>query len=378
MTLSTNFSANKPVAILLFILTGLSGCGTTTSSARSATSSTHVDAKRIHIALLPVHNLSGAPAPLKEMRQLLVQSLKKQGLSLIDETVVQKFIAVHRVRYAGGINRATAQALKEETGADAVLTTALELYSERNPPKISLMSRLVSTEEETAIVWMDGIGLAGDDFPGLLGLSMIEDPHALLEKALGHLSTSLSQYLKGTRDTTAPQEAMVKFQPKFYYSSPVMTGDMKYRVAVIPFLNLSDRKRAGEIIGLHFTRQLRAFENFSVIEPGAVRHALLALRIIMDDGISLAHADIIFSRLNADLILTGKVMDYQDYEGPTGKAKVDFSALMIERKSREVVWSAKSHNQGDERVFFFDMGKINTAHAMASQMVQLAVGTIFQ
>ncbi len=96
----------------------------------------------------------------------------------------------------------------------------------------------------------------------------------------------------------------------------------------------------------------------------------------MDDGLSLAYADLIFSKLNADLILTGKIMDYQDYQGPGGKPKVDFSAQMIERKSREVVWSSKSYNEGDDGVFFFDMGRVNTAHSMASEMVQHVVEMI--
>jgi hypothetical protein len=63
-------------------------------------------------------------------------------------------------------------------------------------------------------------------------------------------------------------------------------------------------------------------------------------------------------------------MDYQDYQGIWGKPKVDFSATVIERESREVIWSSSSYNEGDDGVFFFDRGRVNTAHAMASQMVQ--------
>jgi len=96
----------------------------------------------------------------------------------------------------------------------------------------------------------------------------------------------------------------------------------------------------------------------------------------MDDGLSFAQASAMFSKLDADLILTGKVMDYQDYEGITGKSKVDFSAILIERKSNEVVWSSKSYNNGDDGVFFFDFGKVNTAHVMASEMAQNVVEMI--
>ena len=126
-------------------------------------------------------------------------------------------------------------------------------------------------------------------------------------------------------------------------------------------------------MALHFVRQLLAHENLSVIEPGVVRHELLRGRVIMGDGISLADAGLISRLLGVDLILSGKVMDYQDFQGPAAKPKVNFSAEIFEKKSREVVWAALGYNQGDDGVFFFDWGRVNTAYVMAAQMVQLAV-----
>jgi len=121
---------------------------------------------------------------------------------------------------------------------------------------------------------------------------------------------------------------------------------------------------------LHFAGELNRFKNFDVIELGVVRQALLELRIIMDQGISLVNADSVAGMLDADLMLAGEVADYEDYQGVWGKPKVSFSAQLIERKSREVVWSSHSYNEGDDGVFFFDLGRVNTASAMASQMVR--------
>jgi hypothetical protein len=94
------------------------------------------------------------------------------------------------------------------------------------------------------------------------------------------------------------------------------------------------------------------------------------MRIIIPEGISLSNTDALFAALNADLILAANVIDYQDYQGVFGNPKVDFFVQLIEKKSRSVVWSSVSYNQGDDGVFFFDRGKVNTAHAMASQMTQ--------
>jgi hypothetical protein len=149
-------------------------------------------------------------------------------------------------------------------------------------------------------------------------------------------------------------------------------------VAVIPFFNSSQRRFAGEIIALHFVKQLWMLENFTLLEPGIVRRVLLKYRIIMDYGISKAQADILLSKLDVDFILTGNIFDYQDYQGGSGIPKVDFSSRLIERQSREVVWSCRSFNEGDDGVFFFDWGTMHTAYSMATEMVSSAVETIFE
>jgi TolB-like protein len=324
-----------------------------------------------NIAIFPVENLSGTPAPLKEIRQMFIEELQKQGIHVLEDESFEKFMARHRIRYTGGLDRDTARAFKSEIGTDGVLVTSLESYSETNPPKICLLSRLVSTGDPPEILWMEGVGLAGDDSPGILGLGLIEDPKELREKAQKSVTGSLVRYLSTGMGAKKTDSIKKKFTPKLAYQSSALDPSRKHRVAVIPFFNRSQRKYAAEILVLHFIRQLKRLENFEVIEPGMVRQELLNLRIIMQDGVSLADADAIFATLNADLLVSGRVMDYQDYQGVWGKPKVGFSTMVIERKSREVVWRSNSYNEGDDGVFFFDRGRVNTAHAMTSQMVQL-------
>jgi len=323
---------------------------------------------KFSIAIFPVENLSGTMAPLKEIRQVFIERLREQRLHILEEEALEKFMAKHRIRHVGGIDKEIAKAFKEEAGVEGVLITSLELYSETNPPKVALTSRLVSTGDRPSILWIDGIGLAGDDSPGFLGLGLIEDPKALSEKAMKSVTDSLTRYLSTKANEGNDRGLKRKFQPKIAYRSPELGAGRKYAVAVLPFFNRSERKYASEIVVLHFIRQLKRFNQFDVIEPGILRQELLGLRVIMEDGVSLANANAIFAILDADLILSGKVIDYQDYQGVWGKPKVDFSTVLIERKSREVVWGSNSYNEGDEGVFFFDRGRVNTAYRMASQM----------
>jgi len=354
-------------AIILLVFLLLSGC---TWTKGSVSEDSPIREEKFSIAVLPIENLSGTMAPWKEIRGLFIKQLRARGFHILEEEALEKFMARNRVRYIGGISNALAKAFKNETGAEGVLITSLELYSETNPPKIALSSRLVSTGDNPSILWIEGTGLAGDDSPGILALGLIEDPKALLEKGVGRLAESLREYFDKKSDGERIKSVKRKFQPKVSYRSEVLDPGRKYTVAVVPFLNFSGRRNAGEILELQFIRSLKKFENFDVIEPGILRQELLAMRIIIPEGISLSNTDALFAALNADLILAANVIDYQDYQGVFGNPKVDFFVQLIEKKSRSVVWSSVSYNQGDDGVFFFDRGKVNTAHAMASQMTQ--------
>jgi hypothetical protein len=93
---------------------------------------------KIRIAVFPVENLSGTLAPSKEIRQIFIEKLKASRFDVLDEGTLELFMAKHRIRYTGGINREIAKAFKQEMGTDGVLMTTLELYNDINPPKISL------------------------------------------------------------------------------------------------------------------------------------------------------------------------------------------------------------------------------------------------
>jgi hypothetical protein len=260
--------------------------------------------KRPLIAVLPFENLSGESAPLRHYREALITHMEGQGVRLLDEQDLTRFVRKHRVRYTGGIDRSIAKAIREETGSDAVLLSSLELFDPRNPPQMALFSRLVSTGEAPAILWMDGVGLAGDDSPGILDLGLIRDHERLLDKALLHLSRSLGQYLAGTQDGMNRGGGVKKFKPKLSYRSPVFDPSARYHMAVVPFFNESSRRHGETVMALHVVNWLVKTAHFSVAEPGVVRDTLLRLRIIMDDGLSLAQADLLFDRLDVDMIFT--------------------------------------------------------------------------
>jgi len=318
------------------------------------------------VAVLPIENLSGAVAPLNEMRRAYIEKLKARGIAVLSDDVLDSFMAKHRVRFTGGIDRNISSLFANEIGVRDVLITSLELYNTQVPPKIAIVSRLVMTGPEPAIKWMDDSGRSGDDSRGLLDLGYISDAGKLMEKSLDRLSESLAASLAGVAPAKYDRR---KFRPKYYYKSPKFDIGKRYRVVVAPFFNRSGRRNAEEIIMLQFIESLYSIPGIEVVEPGVVRENLLRQRVVMNEGLTLSDAEVVMITLEADLIFMGRVFDYRDYQGPFGAPIVDFTVQVIERKSMQEVWSSKSRNEGDQGVFFFDRGKVETADGMTSEMV---------
>lgn len=326
------------------------------------------------IAVLPIDNLSGGKAPLKELGLKLAGNVKAAGFDILPDASLDRFMARHRMRNIGGIDEDLAKAFAEEEGVKGVLVSSLEYYADSFPPKISVTSRLVSTGNDPEILWMDSAALAGNDAPGIFDTGLIREAATLSDKAFGQLARSLSaDFAVGFRGEQRGAQKI--FPPRRFYRK-ALAADKQFRIVVLPLYNRSGRKYAGEIMALHFVQELHRLGNFHVVEPGMVRSKLLQHRLIMEGGVSNANADVIFDVLRANMLLTGKVLDYQDARGESGIPTVDFSTAILDRESHMLVLSADSYNTGDERVHFFDLGRINTACGLAMEMVRGIVGQL--
>jgi hypothetical protein len=323
------------------------------------------------IALLPLENLSGRPAPLHEIRQALLQKVVGRGASVLMPEDLEQFMARHRVRYTGGIDTVTARALREETGVGAVLITSLEQYSTPDPPAITITLRLVSTEDVPRILWMENVAMTGADSPGILGLGLIHDINLLQEKGLERLSGSLADFFSGMA-MSGDRGGGRRFAPQTFFQSYFLVPGRRYTVAVAPFLNKSGRLQADEIMALHFMQKLTTAAVFDILDPGVVREQLLKYRVIMKDGVSVSDVGLIQASVQADLIVTGKVLDYKD-DVAAVIPNVEFEVMVFEKKRRKIVWASWSSGQGDEGVFFFDWGRINAAGNLASNMAAAVV-----
>jgi TolB-like protein len=329
-----------------------------------------VRSKQPRIVVFPVENLSGRPTPLNEVRQAIIQGLIGKGAVVLNDAEMQKFMARHRVRYVGGIDSITSKAWKIEEGMEAVIITSVDQYEDSEVPKIAITCRLVTTGDTPYILWMENADLSGDDTPGLFGAGLIDQIGKLQDKAIKQLMGSLAAFY-ADKPARGRSDVPDSFKPKAAHENPFFVPDKTYTVAVMPFYNRSKSSRAGDVLALRFVSQLVKNKAFEVMEPGVVRQKLLNYRIIMPEGPSKADMKSFFINLDTDLILVGRLLDYQE-----GKLKMEFDIRVYEKKSGSTVWSSWSHNEGNDAVVIFDWKRVNNAGALASKMARSIVQEI--
>lgn len=388
----------------------------------------------LRIAIFPVQNLSGVPAPLRKINVELAAAVERTGAQLVPNAEVEQFIERHWVRQLGSVDGTIASLLASELRADAVLLSNIEIFSDQELPRFALIARLVETTELPRILWMESAALISDENPGLLGLGIVTDPDQVRARVIEQICSSLQKYVSdppvrrqlplaseiresktftfqdlvsqmgaqrplitdapatssrgtlkaGDKAKQPVQEALKKlkslgglflpsYSPMAWYSSIKSQENVRRVIAIIPFLNHSTRKNAAELLELHLAKHLVQEGSFNVLEVGVVRDSMLKMHIILEGGISVPAIDALAYTLKIDLILHGKVFDYTETTGNGISPVVDFSLEALERDSRRILWSSHSRNRGDDGVFFYDWGRTYSAATLTDNMTRSLV-----
>lgn len=368
MTCCVNFSSRRFGAVLaLGFAVGLSGCA---SSGRGAVWPGHPDEKQpLRIALLPPENLSGTSAPLRDIELVAERALARVGIEVVSGALVEEFLLRHRIRNTGGLDREAARAARGELGVSAAMITSVVLYGEIQPPRFGVLMRLVSAADEPEILWMDGFGRTGDDSPGLLGMGNVGSVGKLQEEAFKTTARSLAAFLRDARRSSPSCPTSDTFAPRIAFRSPALAQKASLTVAILPFVNDSGRRGAGQVLALEMARQLLAVGRVRVIEPGMLREELLKYRVTTEGGATLPTVRLLSKVLDADLVVGGVVRDYDDQKTPV----VGFSSIALDPSTEEAVWESTSHNDGNDSMSLFGAGTVSTANVLACRMARAAV-----
>lgn len=331
---------------------------------------------RLHVAVLPVQNATGRTAPTRALTEALDLALAARGVRTVPRPDLEAVLARHRIRWTGGVDRATARALREELGVDTVLVPTLEQHGPEAPPRVSIAWRLVSTGVRPFVLWGDVVSRAGDDAPGLLGLGLMTTVEEVERAVVGAVAAGVERWVASGAAGGETCRPSARFGPRRRFRAPGLDDVGRRVVAVLPFRNDSARRSADTVLHGQFVAHLARSGSFDVLDPGVVREELLAHRIILESGVSVDHAMALVELLEADLVVSGFVQVFEPKGGERRPPTVEFSSYVLDGKSGELVWSSSSTGDGEDGVLFFGAGRVHTTSSLSCRMVRGVVDGI--
>ena len=313
------------------------------------------------LALLPFENVSGNINGVRFAMPLIEQVLREKGYRFVTPEKMEPFLLRNRIRNTGMLGLTHLKALRQEFGVDLVMVGSVDLfYDSQENPQWGLSSRILSTKEG-AILWAGSSGRTGGDYTRILGLGTITSATELAREVVRILFENLPQ--AGTSFLSPPDRghfAFRFFRRKAGYRSQLLDSASRWRVAVLPFENASERSGAGRILTDILTTALFRHGRFDVVDPGEVNDALIRLGIVAYGGIDYQSLSELRKRTGVDAVFLGTLYGYN--EGLKREAftspEVSLDLRMIHVETGKTLWFADGSRSGDDYRIALDFGVI--------------------
>lgn len=131
------------------------------------------------------------------------------------------------------------------------------------------------------------------------------------------------------------------------YHDPGMDFAALRTIAVMPFVNLTRDKQAGERVRDTFVNNLLSTGAVYVIPSGEVARGVSKSGVVNPAAPSSEEIAKLAANIRADAVITGVVREYGDVRSGSASANViSLSLQMIEVQSKKIVWTASSTKGG--------------------------------
>jgi len=301
------------------------------------------------IALLPFDNFSDNQDALKQVMPLIASSLEGKGFNVVSENKVIAFFCEERMRNISFISKEQSRKVGDMLHVGTIMVGAVTSYSPEENPRFGISARLIDTST-SKIIWADYASETGNDFTKLLGLGTIKNIDRLIPKVLDQLLASFR--IEPSQDDS----------------------ESKYRVAVLPFKNISQYDDAGIIVTYLFLTELFKHELFEPVEYGDVWKMIVDSRIRIRGELSHQNIETLSQSLGAGAFLLGTVENYSDGIDGSSPPDITISARLLDARDNRILWYNSRQLNGDDKIKVLDWGKIRSAdkvaHSAVSELVE--------
>jgi TolB-like protein len=293
----------------------------------------------LRTALLPFENNSGSRGAVKVIMPMVRDYLIRSGYRLLDTHEIEEFLVRNRIRRTGEIS-----------WEDLVVVGAVEVFSEIDQPQTGLSCRFVDPVDGH-VLWAESIGLAGDDFTTILGFGTVQSLDVLAIKAVESLFRTIGKIRVGE-------------EPRLFVSHQ---AKKEFKVALLPFENLSGRRAAGRIILNVFVARLAMQSPYGVVEPGEVREQLIRLKVRYLETLGADTISELGREVAADYLLLGTVLDYREEIKEGYPPRVATHLRLVDVENGRAVWAGGTSMTGDDSIIVLDLGEIRSIIPLAEK-----------
>lgn len=331
------------------------------------------------IAVLPFANFTEFQEAPEVVMPLIVEALEARGFSVVSGQPIEDVLYRHRVRLTTMVGTETARSLAADLGVNGVMVGMVSLTKTEGVPQMGISARLLALPS-AEVLWAQDVSLAGEDYTGPLGLGTVKSLEVLASRVVTSLFVSLQTRLERQVVPPARPPGWLSFLAKSEGPEIFMDTSLDFQgvdsLAVLPFLNASERPSAGDIVTALFVSALHNTGRYRVIEPGIVREVFLRFRIRTIGAIDRRD----LPPLNRAMIVQGYVLGtvYEYIEGKgleTSPPSITISARMVRAEDGKVVWSMENRRQGDDFNLVLDFDRIYSIIPLARLAVAEMVGT---
>lgn len=329
------------------------------------------------IAILPFQNVSGHVQAPAFIMPLLAAVLEERGYDVVGGDPLESFLAERRIRATSLLNREQLAAVGREFGASLVLVGSIDLFVDSpGNPQWGLSGRILETASGR-IVWADAAGFSGDDFTGFLGLGTITSPEVLAVETVQAVFRNLSPGASMAEAARSAPPRSRKLLRRVFRSSRLET-DPPRRIAVLPFVNGTERRGAALIVDDLMLVGLFRVGRFELEDAGEIHQALQSLGFAPFGGIDLQSLHAIGEKSGVDGVILGRVEEYNEglRPGTSTSPSIALDARMLDVKTGEILWMGYHEAWGEDSQIVLEFGKIKSMVPLGMKVILELVGTM--
>lgn len=152
------------------------------------------------------------------------------------------------------------------------------------------------------------------------------------------------------------------------------------RVAVLPFTSESDYPQSAAIVTKVITAELNQSGNYIVTQEGDVDKLYLQLRILPGQAPTQEQLQVLTSRLNVQLLFTGRVLEMRDNPGPNHSINPVLALRLeiLDGHTGAVLWSVYHRRQGMDYLKIMHFGIIHSMAGLTKQVGSEIINLMFK